>query len=156
MESQIEINDKYAKKIQELKSKVKDLKPVLDDFEKYYTGLITKNFFTQGKVFTSGWKPLSQKWLRRKKRLVEAGVGKRMEILRFKDILRKKATKEGVKVLKDKIEYKVVLPYANVHQFGYKKIPSRPYLFAEGGLQNKDKLVFYKILEKYLTMEQQK
>jgi len=152
--------------INKLKEKLKDLSIPLTDFEKYYKGIITKNYYTDGKLFTdSGWVKYKDDyyekkmdWVLKKKVMSNGLKATRMEKLRLTDYMRKKVmSKDSVKVSKDKIEYIVNVVYANTHQFGRGHIPARPFLFrndTKGGLRKQDLTMLQKILEKYLRYEE--
>lgn len=172
METQIVIDrdtyEKYNTKIGELKKKIKDLSKPLTDFEKYYKGLIVKNYYSNGSIFGQ-WKPLSIYYLAEKSKWVANGEvmpnglrATRLETLRLTDNLRKNVfDNKSVKVTKNKIEYKINVDYASLHQYGgntlFGNVPARPFLFTNDtkeGIRDNDKVVLLKIIEKYLRFEE--
>lgn len=167
--SNYDIINKYKDKINSIKDKLKDLSKPLLDFEKYYSGIIRKNYYTDGELFTggAGWKDLNEDYYRwkiyavaRGEDLGEGKKAKRTEKLRLTDTLRKEVfSREAVKVSKDNIVYSLNTIYARIHQIGGRtplgKIPPRPFLYSnlEKGLRKEDRAVYFKILEKYLLKE---
>jgi len=164
MQVNIEFSKNNFKKydLNKIKERLKDVSKPLGDFEKYYRGLIKTNFYRSGEIFGK-WPPLSEKYLKRKKKMVAKGEimgnglkAKRLEILRLTDDLRKKTFDDNnVKIDNNSIIYKVNTIYANTHQYGRGNIPARPFLFtnAEKGLRQVDKDLLIKIIAKYLIQD---
>ncbi|NMB82887.1 MAG: hypothetical protein GYA14_13830 [Ignavibacteria bacterium] len=162
-----EIIKKYKDKIDKIKHKLKDLSKPLSDFEMYYSGIIRKNYYSDGEIFThgGGWAPLSEEYLEWKRAMVgkQLSYGRKVvsvEKLRLMDTLRKEVfSKNAVTIKKDRLEYNLKTIYAKIHQVGGRtskgKIPARPYLYSNKakGLRSQDITVYFKILEKYLLSE---
>lgn len=163
-----EVIKKYENKIQNIKNKLKDLTSPLKSFEKYYKGIIKKNYYSNGKLFDEGgWQDLNEDYYEWKLHAVlnrlDLGDGKvacRTEKLRLTDTLRKEVfSDKAVTVTKDKIQYNLYTVYARIHQLGgqtnFGTIPPRPYLYSnkDKGLRKQDVTMYYKILEKYLLEE---
>lgn len=163
-----EIIKKYQDKIKHIKEKISDLSEPLEIFAKYYSGIIKKNYDSDGEIFThgTGWKSLNKNYLEWKKNMLGKKLenGKKvvsLEKLRLTDTLRKEVfSKKIFKVSKDKIEYNIYTIYGKIHQEGgytdKGKIPARPFLYSnkEKGLRKEDITIYFKILEKYLLQEE--
>lgn len=169
--SNFEIIKKYQNKINGIKDKLKDLTTPLKSFERYYKGIIKKNYYSKGQLFDEGgWQELSEDYYEWKIRAVasrldlgDGKIAKRIEILRLSDTLRKEVFGEkAVNVTKNKIEYNLYTVYSRIHQLGGRtnlgNIPPRPYLYSNKhkGLRPQDTAMYFKILEKYLLTEGQK
>ncbi len=158
METKILINyNDYEKKLSNAKQKLKNLKPVLSDFERYYKSLIQKNYYTRGSIFGE-WEKNTLKYEKRKRKLVANKTimsnGKpaiRLEPMRLTDELRKQVfSKNAVKINEDSILYTI----NNVAGCVWHK--TRPFLFAvkeKDGMRIQDKIKFLKMVEKYLERE---
>lgn len=119
-----------TKVISSLARKVKDFKPVWGKFIVAYSKLIRANFETNGKVMQQGqaWQPVTERYARRKIR----GGGDPKKILRWSGLLARLAARPEPKFDKQQLLIEWDLPvYGAVHQFGYKSIPQRPYLFTD-------------------------
>lgn len=147
----------YDNKLSAVKEKIKDIKPVLLEYEKYYRGLIQKNYYTIGSIFGK-WKNNSSSYEKEKKIWVSEKMimdnGKpaiRLEPMRLTDELRKNVfSNKIVEIEKNSISYTLMSEY------GYKLHKTRPFLYAvdeKDGMRTQDKIRLIKMIEKYIEVE---
>jgi len=121
----------FHKTLEKIHEQIKDFSPIWKLFLPEYQTLIASNFNTLGQLFGNGkWEALRsskyKKWKEKKGRL---GIAN----LQLEGNLRTAAVggkNSYTEIDKDEMIIGIKnIEYANVHQFGYKNIPARPYLF---------------------------
>ena len=115
--------------------RLKDLSPAWREIADYlHKEVITKSWDTYGSIMGKRWPALSPKYRAWKDKNYP---GRHMLVLTGD--MKTAATGGSGSVLDIKPKEMVIgidtdyIPYARVHQYGYKKIPQRPYFFSADG-----------------------
>lgn len=155
MDLDIKINsEEYEKKKKEIKNKIKNIESALLECERYYTGLIKKNYYQRGAIFgtwksnKSSYEKVKASWVKKRAIMGNGKPAIRLEPMRLTDELRKALFgKNTVKIGNDSISYTLKSEY------GYRLHDTRPFLYYMGSadhVRSQDKKRFEKIINKYL------
>lgn len=118
----ITLETNLNKRIEEILSRIKNKKPFFRKAELIMRKDILDHF-NQEKGPQANWRRLSDIYGKRKKRL----FGNK-KILELSGRLKKQATDKPT-ITDESLTFKTNLEYAPAHQFGFKNIPARPFLW---------------------------
>jgi phage gpG-like protein len=143
-----EYQDRLTSAIEKATEKIKDLSPFFKKYLSLYQTDLANNWELEGPLMGKKWKALNPNYKKWKlmhgypeNKLIKTGA-------LYQDIVEGK----GINVItKDNMEYGTKLPYAPVHQYGFKAIPARPYLFTiKGDFPTRSKQAFKNMLTEYI------
>lgn len=140
---QVDYNDAEARKLlNELRDRMGNIEPVMDAVGQVYLSGVLQRFVDQKAPDGTPWKPLSPVTLDRRRK-----KGRGAQILRdtgrLMNSLSYKTSGNTVTVFTN-------VKYAGTHQYGFKKIPARPFL----GINDADNDAVLEVMNGYLQANQ--